>query len=264
MTRTTFWPEGTPCWAELEVPVPERAGTFYAAVLGWTITSGEETLLARHGGRAVASVRTGSRATWTVWFAVDDADEAAERIEELGGAILEGPSELPGPGDRSDAGGTDAGRIVVALDPGGMEFGGWEAGDHVGADALDEPGTMTGADAASGEPGQSRTFYERLFAFRHEPAPDAENHAISHAIHHGDGRPLGRLEIAGDELPHWLVRFAVPDLDAALAAASSAGAEVSTTSDTATSHTATSRPARSAIVRDPDGARFGVVEIGAV
>lgn len=197
---TTRPPEGTPCRAELATPDPERAAAFYAAVLGWTL---DPDGTATRDGHDVASVHRAEddTARWTVWFAVDDADAACGRAEELGAGVLHDPE------DDGDA------RVFLVLDPGGAEVGGCETDDAVPTGG----GALVGADAASGEPGQSRTFYERLLGWRVEPAERGAT------IRHADGRLVGTLAIAGDALPHWRPRFAVVDLDAALAAVTVAG-----------------------------------------
>jgi predicted enzyme related to lactoylglutathione lyase len=50
--------------------------------------------------------------SWTIYFKVDDADQSAERIKQLGGQILNGPMDVPG-GDR----------VAQAMDPQGAAFG---------------------------------------------------------------------------------------------------------------------------------------------
>jgi predicted enzyme related to lactoylglutathione lyase len=47
-----------------------------------------------------------------IYFKVDDADQRAERVKQLGGKVLNGPMEVPG-GDR----------IAQCVDPQGAMFG---------------------------------------------------------------------------------------------------------------------------------------------
>ena len=46
------------------------------------------------------------------YFHVDSADDAAERVKQLGGQVVNGPMDVPG-GDR----------IAVCIDPQGAAFG---------------------------------------------------------------------------------------------------------------------------------------------
>ena len=47
---------------------------------------------------------------WGVYFAVDDADAAVARTQELGGTLLMGPMDI------------EPGRMAVLADPGGAMF----------------------------------------------------------------------------------------------------------------------------------------------
>ncbi|MCD2189066.1 VOC family protein [Actinomycetospora soli] len=219
--------DGLPCWADLTAGAgPE----FYGAVLGWTFTDDgtarHHDVVALADGRRVAGLGApeGSPPGWTLYVAVDDAADAAAAIEEAGGQVLHGP----------DDDGT-GGLVVVAIDAGGAAFGVWEADDHAGP--------LTWAEAASAEPGQTKTFYGSVFRWTHRPTDEPGTTTL-----HLDGSPaFGTVTFAGDALPHWLVHFAVADVDAAAAAAGAAGGLVVGTD------------AERAVLEDPTGARFAVV-----
>lgn len=228
-----------PCWAEVGVRDLVGSAGFYGAVLGWTVTDDDvpEHLdaIALVDGRPVAGLGSTPAASpaWTLYFATDDADATADRVEELGGTLLLGPEDV-GP----------AGRLFVAVDLGGALFGGWEADRHLGTGVVGEPGAMIWVDAASAEPGSSRTFYRGLFGYRYEADPAV---GPEYTTFHGDGpAALGGIGFAGDELPHWLVHFGVTDPDAAVEAALGAGGAV------------VRRAGTGAVLTDPAGARFGV------
>jgi predicted enzyme related to lactoylglutathione lyase len=106
---------------------PERAKAFYGAVFGWTTltlpfgemwtlpgygdhleerTPGIREQFAQMGGpegfidvvaamRPIASDDTGTPANWSVTFGVDDADKTAAQAVELGGEVVDGPSNAP-------------------------------------------------------------------------------------------------------------------------------------------------------------------------
>ncbi len=48
---------------------------------------------------------------WLLYIKVEDVDQAAERVQELGGKVLNGPMEVPG-----------GGRIAQCMDPQGAAF----------------------------------------------------------------------------------------------------------------------------------------------
>ena len=245
--RSAPWPSGVPCWAEVDVGDLAQSEAFYAAVLGWTFTDrgagDHHDAVAWHAGRPAAGLgSTGAAApsAWTLFFATEDADAAAARVEELGGTLLHGPE-----------GAGEAGRLFVAVDLGGAVFGGWEYDAHIGAGVVNEPGALVWADSASADPGQSRTFYRGLFGFRYESIPEA---GPEYTTFHGeDPFPLGGIGSAGDELPHWLVYFGVTDAQAAVDAAVRAGGAVAR-------DLRDSPYGRSAVLLDPAGARFAVIE----
>jgi predicted enzyme related to lactoylglutathione lyase len=128
-TRTTAWPEGTPCWIDYGAADIEAAKAFYANLLGWTYSGGEP----EYGGY-LNCLLEGKQAAgmgpqqdpddpprWTTYFATQDAEAAAARITESGGTVIVPPMNI-GP----------MGRMVIALDPQHNPFGLWEAGEHTG------------------------------------------------------------------------------------------------------------------------------------
>ncbi|MDD7937420.1 hypothetical protein PHK61_03190 [Actinomycetospora lutea] len=234
---------GAPYFAELDVEDPGTVTAVYAAVLGWSVGEG---VVAEHQHRivrcdehavaALGSPGVAAPPAWTVYLRVDDVDAAAASLEELGGQVLHGPED--------DLGG---GRLLVALDAGGAVVGLWESDHDVPAPG---PGRLCWAEAASAEPGTTRTFYGELLGWRWAEDGAGPGHLAGDA---GDG-PLAGLGLAGDALPHWLPVFAVHDADAAVGAAEDAGGEVVAPVDSGPR-------GRHATLTDPGGARFGVLEI---
>lgn len=114
---------GAPTWFELHTDDFAAAVPFYRNVLGWrTVSMGDsdEFRMVVNGepGVAQAGIYDGARddlddeSAWMPYFAVADADAdaAAARIRELGGALLDEPVDTP------------FGRIVHATDPLGTLF----------------------------------------------------------------------------------------------------------------------------------------------
>jgi predicted enzyme related to lactoylglutathione lyase len=230
--------DGVPCWADLTIgDAPDGVTAFYGTVLGWTFTddgaAAHHDAVALTGGRRVAGIGgpEGSPPGWTLYFAVEDAADAADRLEEAGGMLLHGPDD--------DGRG---GLVVVALDAGGATVGFWES-DDVG------PGPVW-VEAASAEPGLTRTFYGTVLGHTHGPTDEPGATTL-----HRDGPPVGAVVFAGHALPHWLVHFGLGTteaVDAAAAAVPAAGGEVlEAPVDTP--------QGRRAVLADPSGARFAVI-----
>ena len=93
--RTSPWPAGVPCWADLMVPDVRGASAFYAAVLHWELPEPDEEyggyVVAHRDGHAVAGIgpeQPGARTAWTLYFATDDADATSAAAAEAGGTVL--------------------------------------------------------------------------------------------------------------------------------------------------------------------------------
>lgn len=83
-------------WNELYTPDIETSKKFYTDLFGWTYETDEEndgyiTILNNgrmNGGMmAISSEMTGMIPSWMVYFSVKNIDEAAKKVEELGGEV---------------------------------------------------------------------------------------------------------------------------------------------------------------------------------
>jgi predicted enzyme related to lactoylglutathione lyase len=233
-------------------PDVDAARTFYEAVLGWSVEgTGEEHggyVIAQRGGRAAAGIGPaleGARTGWTLYFASDDADATAARVNELGGTVLLPPGDV-GP----------LGRMFVATDPSGAPFGVWQAGEHIGAGVANEPGALTWEDLRTTDPGAARSFFTELFGHRFEEIPEAGDGMDYRLMFRpGEEAPLGGIGgmLGAPGPPHWLVYFGVADTPAAAAAAERTGGSVVLPPfDTPFG--------RQAGLADPGGATFCVIE----
>ena len=107
-------------WNELVTDEPESAISFYSHVFGHTAKTaktpgGREYYMLEVGDREVAGVikprKPGGQSEWTVYFAVDDADEATRVARSGGGEVHFGPISQPG-----------VGTFVGLSDPVGADF----------------------------------------------------------------------------------------------------------------------------------------------
>jgi predicted enzyme related to lactoylglutathione lyase len=110
-------------WYELMTSDPAAAEAFYRAVVGWNMAdSGQPDMrytILSSGERGVGGIAAlpaeacdqGARPGWLGYVGVANADDAAKRIAEAGGAILRAPENIP-----------NVGRFAVVADPGGAVF----------------------------------------------------------------------------------------------------------------------------------------------
>ena len=263
-TLKRTYPEGVPCWVDTQQDDPQAAQDFYGALFGWTFTTVSPPdvpvyAIAALDGRDVAGIgqTQGGPSEWTTYIAVDDADAAVARVIAAGGATTEVPDQV-GP----------FGRGVSLRDPVGVPFRVWQAGEHPGAQTVNEPGSWNFSDLHTDEPG-SVGFYADTFGWVVEDLgfatmirrPGYGDHleaTVDPTIHErqaGVGAPPGFADaiawVAALEprlAPHWHVSLSVADRDAAAERAERLGGEVLSTEDT--------QWTRTALVRDPQGAVF--------
>lgn len=113
---------GTPGWFELHTRGYDEAVDFYRTVFGWDAHVASDTpefrytTLGQGEGRlagimdASAYLPEGMPASWSVYFRVEDTDRALNRVEELGGKVVEPAQDTP------------YGRLARAADPTGALF----------------------------------------------------------------------------------------------------------------------------------------------
>ena len=112
---------GALCWNELTTNDVDGAREFYTQLLGWTASTQdmggmEYTTFSvgdrPNGGMAKIVPEMGDMPpSWSVSFAVEDCDQSAATIKDLGGNLVVPPTDFPG------------GRFAVATDPQGSYFG---------------------------------------------------------------------------------------------------------------------------------------------
>ncbi len=255
--RESYAP-GTFSWTDLGTTDPAAAAAFYGVLLGW---EGEETpagpagsyWMMRRDGHDVAGMMAmpeaqqaaGAPPAWTSYVSVADADAAAARAAELGGAVVMPPFDV-----------LEAGRMALLQDPQGAVFAVWQARRHIGAALVNDPGAMTMNQLTTSDPQAAAEFYSGLFGWStSQVAPEPQAYWSFHNAGVLNGGMMG-LPPGGPAPPHWLVYFTVADLDAAAAVIAAEGGEVIVP--------ATAVPAgRFLVARDPQGAHFALFE-GAV
>ncbi|WP_459644791.1 VOC family protein [Kineococcus sp. NUM-3379] len=249
--RTKPWPTGVPCWIDLGTPDPPTDSRFYADVLGWEVEDGGEEyggyVSAHRGGNAAAGIAPATSDTfwWNLYIATDDVDATAAAVTAAGGTVLVEPGDV-GP----------FGRMAIAQDPTGSQFGLWQAGQHIGASLVNEPGGLTWEDLRSSDPDAARAFYGSVFGWTFQPMEGFEGYTTFTQPGEAEGVFLGGIGPAGPDTPGqgsgWLVYFGVEDTDAAVATAERLGGKVVMPAET-------TPYGRMAVLTDPNGTEFAVI-----
>ncbi|KQN19464.1 glyoxalase [Sphingomonas sp. Leaf33] len=261
---------GTPIWFELSTPDAAAAADFYTAVAGWTVAPSP---MAEHSGYRIATAADGSGIAgvmtpppgapaqhgWTIYFAVDDVDAHAARIDELGGAIGFGPMDIP-----------HVGRFAIATDPQGVTFvvmrgdGPEDSQAFRSSGGPDTVGHGVWIELATPDPDGAFVFYGALFGWEQAGAmpmgPMGDYAFIGGSAAGAEcaaGEATGPGAIMSSALtgapPRWNWYVHVPDIDAAIATAQGRGGTLL--------HGPNEVPGGdfTASIADPDGSQLGLV-----
>lgn len=247
---------GTIGWADVAVPDMAAAETFYAGLFGWEAQPGESEsfpytmfandgkLIAGMGALSPEQVEAGQPPTWSSYVIVDDVDATFAKAIELGASPIMEPMDI-----------MDAGRMFFIVDPVGATIGFWQSGTHDGAEVFNEPNTMSWNEIASRDVDTAVAFYTELLGWNAEPM-DFDGFPYT-VLKVGDRSNGGAYDMSGflpDEIPaHWLVWFIVEDC----AKAASTAVELGGTVQRAPEENGIGI---SAVVSDPFGAAFGIIQ----
>ena len=212
MGARTSHPHGTPSWVDLGAPDVDKAVAFYSALFGWEITEPgpvEETggyRMAMIDGKAVAGLghaEDPGPPRWTTYVSVDDCDKTVQAAKEAGAQVFLEPMDV-----------MTAGRMAVLADPEGAVFSVWQANEHIGAQIVNDPGTLCWNELNTRDLERAKAFYGPLFGWDFE----GEGY-VSIKLndrHVGGMLPLS-AEMPADMPAHWAAYFTVDKHDAALA-----------------------------------------------
>jgi predicted enzyme related to lactoylglutathione lyase len=222
-------PDGTPTWIELGIPDLERAMEFYRALFGWgydvgPAETGHYTMCLLHG-RPVAGIMLNPDpdATdfwWNVYFATEDCDGTAKRVTDAGGTLIQAPMDV-----------MDQGRMAIARDPVGAQFGLWQGRAHIGCQVVNEPGSLVRNDLVTPAPEPARAFYAAVFDYtldRNQDLPGFDFTFLRRPDGHEIGGIFGRPYASTST---WATTFEVADTDAVAEAATAAGGTSSAPGD---------------------------------
>lgn len=256
MSERTSYVPGTPCWVDLATPDIEGAERFYGELFGWEIPELPDSAemggyrRAKKDGRDVAGVlplmEEGQPPAWNTHISVDNADAIARAIQENGGTMISEPMAV-----------SEYGRLAIFTDPEGAFFGIWEPEDFVGAELVNEPGTLSWNELETRDPAAAKRFYGPVFGweFDEEEGPGGMAYNVAKV---GGSRVAGMADIKGrvsDAVPaHWMTYFSVEDAEATVA-------KVKTGGGTVYVDPVAIPIGRFAMVADPWGAGFSVVEL---
>lgn len=252
---------GAPVWIDLGAPDLESAKDFYRELFGWNYTSTGED----YGGylRVDVGVPVGGAAhnmnekgeldpsmpAWfTTYLKVADIDAAVADVSAHGGQVFVQPMQIG-----------DMGSMAIVAAPSGAAFSLWQTGTFDGFDTSGRPGTAVWFESLTTDFDADAAFYREVLGWETAPENSAGARYVTNAAH--DSARAGLMDAAGalpEGVPsHWRVTFGVEDVDSAIAAVREHGGSVLQPAHD-------SPHGRHAVVADPQGAPFAIIEVQAV
>lgn len=255
MATFTSYLQGTPSWIEHSCSDQDAAKQFYGGLFGWSFDDrpmgdGDEAgiySMAQIDGDPVAGLGPvmdpNQPASWGVYLAADDVDAAVQAAQDGGGSVLAGPFDV-----------MEAGRMAWVADPQGAAVGLWQAGETIGAQRANEPGTNIWNELVVPDVQAALPFYERMLGITSDTQewPGMGSYTTLQV----DGRSVGGAcpPMAEGTPPHWNLYFNVDSADDTATRVKELGGEVM------------AEPfdvpgvGRMAVFADPTGAVFNVMQ----
>jgi predicted enzyme related to lactoylglutathione lyase len=229
MTNIDKHPAGSFCWIELATSDQAAAKKFYGVLFGWApndmpMGPGEFYTIFRLDGRDAAAGYTlradqkaqNVRPHWMLYIQVDDVDDSAAKVAQLGGTVIVAPFDV-----------MDAGRMAVIQDPTGAHFCLWQPSRSTGTGIAHVHGTLCWADLSTPDPKRASDFYSGLFGWQifADPKDPSGYLHIKNGEHFIGGVPPAAHRQPGVP-PHWMPYFQVDDVDATANKAKDMGAKL--------------------------------------
>ncbi|MEA2452972.1 MAG: uncharacterized protein QOG04_1682 [Actinomycetota bacterium] len=242
-------------WVDLGTPDLAGAETFYEAIFGWQaeeMPAGGDftyTMFSLKGKKVAAAYtqredQKGRPPMWTEHFTVESADKAAAKAQELGGKVTDEPVDV-----------FDSGRMVLIESPTGEFFGAWEPKTFIGAELVNEHGTLVWNELMTTDVERSKEFYTRFFGWTAQDYPEMDGYVVFSVEGRGSNGMTKISEEMGDHPSYWSTCFAVDDADATVKTATDNGGKVVFGPKTMEGI------GRFAVIQDPQGAAFSIMAV---
>ncbi|WP_158309674.1 VOC family protein [Saccharopolyspora spinosa] len=247
--------DGTPCWIELVTTNVDKACEFYAGLFGWEYETHHDPraglhVIAAHEGFPVASIRDSAdgRSQWRLFLAAADSARTAAEAGKLGAQIIVPRSRVP-----------ELGVKLVLTSPAGDEFGLLEPDPSWQFD-VGLPGTLVWAELVTIKAQTADHFYAELFGYTAEQF--GTEHRTGYEVWYLDeDSVLARVSMIREHMsaearPHWLLYLGVDE---------EVGTDELVHRVVALDGRIRVDPydsslGRVAVLRDPTGARFAIVD----
>ncbi|MGB0952880.1 MAG: VOC family protein [Planctomycetota bacterium] len=246
------------CWAEHASAAPEEAKSFYASLFGWqeadlpaapvpgyAILALEQQWMAGVWPFTEEQQAAGHPSRWIPFVRVADLAKSLAKIVKRKGRVQGGKRAVPG-----------FGRAAVVKDPQGVVLALWQPDPLPAADYVGSPGQPCWFELGCPDAVSAARFYADVFGWDVQPA--GADGVDDYWIIRNQGLVIGGLQEMGEAFggapAHCTMFLAVRDCDETILDAKDAGAFV------AVVPTDIPGVGRQAVLEDPSGAMFGILE----
>ncbi|GIU40180.1 glyoxalase [Shewanella sairae] len=249
--------QGQPCWAELASLKIDSSKRFYSQLFGWEIVvlpipEGTYSMLTIEDDDIGAMyqlpeemVENGETTQWTIYFAVENLDSSLVDVTGSGGTVIVGPHDVG-----------EAGRMAVIKDPEGARFALWQAKNHIGAKRAAENHTLCWVELACRDTEQAKQFYPHVLGWGTRASNMEGIEYTEWQVGAQDvGGMMAMTEEWGDMPAHWMLYFTVESCDDKAAQVEELGGKV------CVPPTDIANVGRFAVINDPDGGFFSIIEL---
>jgi uncharacterized protein len=232
-------------WHEQVSGDPKQAASFYTQLFGWgteVFKPGEaDYTMISTGGRSHGGFGKAMEGAppphWLSHVRVENVDETVEKAKSAGGKLAAGPFDMG-----------EVGRIAIIADPQGAYISAYEPEQ----DGPAAEGVFVWDELATTDADGAQRFYEEVFGWTtKDMGADFGGYRI---FNRGETGVAGVMALPDESIPpHWQPYVAVGDPDATCAKAKELGASALVEPmDVPT-------VGRIAVLRDPQGATFGII-----
>ncbi len=240
-------------WHDLFTRDVVAAREFYTQLFGWryqTYTSGDKTYtLLTHNGKSIAGIvelepGNQNENQWLSYISVVDVKQAFGHVTANGGKVLLSPRLFH-----------QRGELAIFTDPEGAAFGVLNSMSGDPEDVLAKPGEWIWADLLAKNPHQLTQFYQSIADYivvDDTRSPEANDYFLRTS---GFARASVRPLPVDDILPNWLPYIRVENVMSSLMKVTQFGGRTIIEPDPGLFDN------KLAVIADPTGAVFGIVQI---
>ena len=205
---------GTPSWVDLATTDLAAAKAFYMGLFGWEATDvpspeGAYSMFTKEGTAVGAVYAMSSEMLeneipphWATYITVANLEETLTRVEAAGGSVVQPPHEIAG-----------SGRTAAVQDPAAAVFALWEPGGHIGAQRVNEPGSLVWNELQNYDTDTAKAFYADVLGWTTVTGEIPTGEYTTFML--GDRPVAGMMAIQpewGPVPPNWSIYLGVEDV----------------------------------------------------